>query len=60
MIRVFSWAISSVGVLTHHLGKHFHVEFFGHGKKFGKMVDFGSKLILVISLENFIVTENFI
>ncbi|GAU33501.1 hypothetical protein TSUD_386460 [Trifolium subterraneum] len=33
--RVTSWEDSRVGETLYHLGKHFLIEFLGHGKKFG-------------------------
>ncbi|GAU51619.1 hypothetical protein TSUD_132320 [Trifolium subterraneum] len=33
--RVTSWEDSGVGETFYHLGKHFLIEFLGHGKKFG-------------------------
>jgi hypothetical protein len=39
VIREFSWAISRGGVLIHHLGTHFQIEFLGHRQKFRQRVE---------------------
>ena len=46
--------------LIQHLGKHFQIEFLGHGKKFGQRVELGIETISCNSLEIIFVTENLI